>query len=196
MKVGPKFERRCVLEDGTRVVLRCIRPADREALRAAFHVLTPETRYRRFMGHFSDLTPAMLTYLTEVDGHDHFAIVATPARRLRRGPTTILGVARVIRLLRDPTSGEVAVTVTDSLQGRGLGSVLLEVLVEAAKERGIDKLVAHVLDGNVSMRRVLEKSGPLSRTEDGAMSVTLVDPRSPNALARALAWLRWPRRAA
>lgn len=196
MKVGPKLKRTCELDDGRRLLLRCIRPTDREALRTAFHALKPETRYRRFMGHFSDLTPAMLTYLTEVDGRDHVAVVATPAGRKRRGvPVEIVAVARFIRLRNDPTSAEVAVTVTDPLQGLGLGTKLLEVLVEAAKERGIDKLVAHVLDGNAPMKRILEKSGPLTSTKDGAVSVTLVTRKNLSAVERALAWFRWPRRA-
>jgi RimJ/RimL family protein N-acetyltransferase len=199
MKVGPKLKRTVVLDDGKKVVVRCIRPADRDALRAAFHALAPETRYQRFMGHFSDLTPAMLTYLTEVDGHDHVAIIAVPAGRTRGTPLEILAVARFIRLRDDATSAEVAVTVSDALQGLGLGTQLLELLALAAKERGIDKLVAHVLDGNAPMKRILAKSGPVTSTRDGAVAVTLVTPderKTPTALARALAWLRWPRRAA
>lgn len=194
MKVGPKLKRACVLDDGRKVTIRCICPSDREGLRAAFHALKPETRYRRFLGHFSDLTPAMLTYLTEVDGRDHVAVVAVEGGRKRRStPTELLAVARFIRLRDDPTSAEVAVTVSDALQGLGLGTRLLEVLIEAAQERGIDKLVAHVLDGNAPMKRLLEKSGPLSRTGDGAVAVTIVRDKTPTAIDRALAWLRWPR---
>lgn len=194
MKVGPKLKRTCVLDDGSKVTIRCIRPADRDALRATFHALKPETRYRRFMGHFADLTPAMLTYLTEVDGQDHVAIVAIPAGRKRRGaPTEIVAVARVIRLRSDATSAEVAVTVTDALQGLGLGTRLLEILVEAAKERGITKLVAHVLDGNARMKHLLQKNGALTSTQDGGVCVTIVHR---TAFDRALAWFGWPRRAA
>lgn len=200
MKVGPRLKRTCVLDDGTKLTVRCIRPTDRDALRAAFHALAPETRYQRFMGHFSDLTPSMLTYLTEVDGKDHVAIVATRPGRGRRGaPAELLAVARFIRLRGDATSAEVAVTVSDGLQGLGLGTKLLEILVEAAKERGIDKLVAHVLDGNAPMKRVLAKSGPLASTGDGVVAVTIVRRRgfdAVDAIDRALAWLRWPRRAA
>lgn len=194
MKIGPKLARRCVLDDGTRVTVRCIRPTDRAALRATFHALEPETRYRRFMGHFADLTPAMLTYLTEVDGQDHVAIVALPAGRKKHAE--IVAVARVIRLRSDPTSAEVAITVTDRLQGLGLGTKLLAILVEASKERGIDKLVAHVLDGNPPMKRLLEKNGALTSTKDGGVSVTLVRRTARDAALRALAWFRWPRRAA
>jgi len=196
MKVGPRLKRTCYLEDGSKVTIRCIRPADRDALHATFHGLKPETRYRRFMGHFADLTPAMLTYLTEVDGRDHVAIVAMPAdRRSWNARTEIVAVARLIRLREDATSAEVAVTVTDALQRLGLGTKLLEILVEAAAERGIDKLVGHMLDGNTPMRRILEKSGMVTSTRDGAVVVTIVRRRT-TAVRRAIAWLRWPRRAA
>ena len=198
MKHVRKTKRTVALEDGTKVTVRSIRPEDRDALRAAFHTLQPETRYRRFMGHIADLTPAMLTYLTEVDGHDHIALVATlvAPRRARRGaPSELVAVARVIRLRSDPKSAEVAVTVTDALQGRGLGSKLLELLVAAAKERGIERLVAHDLDGNSRMKHLLEKTGPLASTTDG-VTVTLAQSGSPTALSRLLAWLRPSRRAA
>lgn len=194
MRIGPRFKRRVVLDDNRRLTLRLIRPEDRDALSIAFHKLAPETRYRRFMGHVSTLTPPMLTYLTEVDGENHFAIVAVPVKRRRRDPVEIVGVARFIRLRGEPSSAEMAVTVADELQGLGLGTKLMEVLMEAAAERGIDTLVAHMLEANASMQRLLEKSGPLGKSEDGAVVVKLPPPK--RRLARAFAWLRWPRRAA
>jgi hypothetical protein len=51
-----------------------------------------------------------------------------------------------------------------------------------------------MLEANASMQRLLEKSGPLGKSEDGAVVVKL--PRPKRRLARALAWLRWPGRAA
>jgi RimJ/RimL family protein N-acetyltransferase len=194
MKIGPRFERRVELDDNRRVKLRLIRPEDRDALSVAFHKLAPETRYRRFMGHVSTLTPPMLTYLTELDGQNHFAIVAVPVKRRRGEPIQIVGVARFIRLRGHPSSAEMAVTVADEMQNLGLGTKLVEVLVEAAAERGIDTLVAHMLEANASMHRLLEKSGPLGKSEDGAVVVKLSPPK--RRLARAFSWLRWPRTAA
>jgi GNAT superfamily N-acetyltransferase len=180
MKVGPKLPRTVVLDDGRKLSIRAITADDRAALRAAFHRLSPETRYRRFFGHFSDLTPSMLTYLTEVDGHDHFAVVATLKGRRKRGaPVELVGVARMIRLSRDTTAAEVAITVTDALQGLGLGGKLLDTLVEAAGARGIETLVAHVLDGNAPMRHLLAKEGAIETRKDGALYVTLARPEWP-----------------
>jgi acetyltransferase len=197
MKVSSRLKRSVVLDDKSTLVVRCIRPSDRDALRAAFHALSPETRYRRFQAHFADLTPAMLSYLTEVDGQDHVALVATAGGRRRRGERVVLvGVARFIRLRSEPRSAEVAITVADALQGKGLGTRMLELLVEAAKERGIDTLVAHMLDGNVPIKRLLAQRGTLTRAGDGSVSVTIVQPRTATRFMRALAWLGWPGRAA
>jgi GNAT superfamily N-acetyltransferase len=196
MKVGPKLKRSCILEDGRRFTIRGIRPSDRDALREAFLALSPATRYRRFQAHFSDLSPAMLTYLTEVDNLDHVAVVAVAAGPGKDMPVEIAAVARVIRLRDDRRAAEVAITVADALQGQGLGSRLLEVLVEAARERGIERLVAHVLDGNAPMRRLLAKNGTVVPERDGLITLTLI--RRPHfaALGRALSRLRWPLRRA
>src|SRR5918912_199463 len=65
------------LPDGTRVLFRPIRPEDRQRLAAGMTRLSPESRYRRFFRHMDRLTEKQLTYLTEVDGTTHFALIAT-----------------------------------------------------------------------------------------------------------------------
>ena len=223
MNVGPKFKRTITLESGLKLFVRPIRPSDRETLHAFFHSLSPETRYRRFMGHCAELSPAMLTYLTEIDGDSHIALVAFATTTfaglrgglrggLKRRPKPILAVARIVRLPDDPKMAEVAVTIADHLQGQGVGTVLLRILVEAAAERGIDEVGAHVLDDNVRMKRILAKNGALRRRQDGMVAVRVVQPtKQISVLERALGWanagenarkelarrfLRWPRRAA
>ena len=222
MNVGPNFKRTITLESGQKLSVRPIRPSDREALHAFFHALSPETRYRRFMGHCAELSPAMLTYLTEIDGDNHIAVVAfatttfSGVRRslrggLKRRPKPMLAVARVVRLPEDPKMAEVALTIADHLQGQGVGTALLSILVEAAAERGVDEIGAHVLDDNVRMKRILAKNGSLRRRSDGMVAVRVARPKQASALERALAWatrgedarrelarrfLRWPRRAA
>jgi RimJ/RimL family protein N-acetyltransferase len=189
MPLGPKLPRSCVLRDGQKLVLRPITPADRDALRAAFLTLSPAARYSRFLGHVADLSPQMLSYLTEVDGVDHFAVVAVPAGRPKRGaPIEIMAVGRFIRLRDEQSAAEVAVTVRDELQGLGCGSQIFATLVEAACERGVDRLVAHVLDENTPMRKLLAHTGPLTKRSDGAVNVTLARPprapRAPRSLRR------------
>src|SRR6266568_8681079 len=71
-----RYRETALLRDGSRVVLRLVRPDDKALLRRGFERLSPESRYRRFMSAKSQLTDAELAYLTEVDGWSHFALGA------------------------------------------------------------------------------------------------------------------------
>jgi len=80
--VGAPAHRREIvvtLRDGARVTVRPIRPQDAVALRAGFERLSEESRYRRFLSPMQDLSGSMLRYLTEVDHHDHEALIAVGA---------------------------------------------------------------------------------------------------------------------
>ena len=142
------------LEDGTRVVLRVLRPEDRALLLRGFERLSPESRYLRFMGSKAELTESELEALTDLDGVDRFAIGA--ARVHDSGAEAEgLGVARFARLPEDPEVAEAAVTVVDEAQGRGLGSLLLRRLAAAARERGVRRFRGDILAYNEPMRRLL-----------------------------------------
>jgi GNAT superfamily N-acetyltransferase len=131
-----------VLSDGLRLLIRPIRTDDKELLGEAFNRLSPETRYRRFFAPLDHLSDQDLHYLTEVDHHNHEALVA-----IDPADGWIIAVARFIRS-EDPDEAEVAVVVGDPWQGRGLGSALLERLVERARAEGIGHFVAIVLSDN------------------------------------------------
>ena len=138
--------------------MRPIESDDKAALRAAFDHLSEESRYRRFLMPMKRLSPEMLRYFTEVDHHDHEALVAIdpPA-------DAIVGVARYIK-----TGGgraEAAVTVADDWQGRGLGSLLLEELAEHARGEGITHFTALVLANNDAMIALLRALGPVRRID-------------------------------
>lgn len=147
--------RRYPIRDGE-VLVRPIGPTDAPKLLDAFHRLSPASRYRRFMNHMGTLSPPILRYLTEVDQHDHVALAAfDPA--LEGEP--IVGVARCIRLEGEPAVGEVAVTVADTHQGRGLGTLLLGLLSLAARAEGFRTYRAYVLQDNDAMVALLEALG-------------------------------------
>ena len=76
-----------------------------------------------------------------------------------RGAKARAGVARWERRLADPTRAEVACTVADDVQGRGLGSLLLRRLATLARARGLATFDAEVLPSNEKMRRVFDRSG-------------------------------------
>lgn len=143
------------LAGGLVVVLRTVRPEDKQLLQAGFRRLSRESRHARFMAARSDFSEAELRYLTEVDGIDHFAIGAT--HRLPDGTVEGIGVGRFVRSPTDPTVAEPAVTVIDQYQGRGLGSVLLHRLVAAARERGVVRFHCQFLGDNRKVRALLDE---------------------------------------
>jgi hypothetical protein len=104
------------LNDGRQVAIRPIGPDDHGRLRASHARLSPESRYRRFLATKPELTSADARYLVEIDGSDHFALVAT----LPDEPgEPIVAVARYIRLPDDPGAAEYAVVVGDDYQRQG-----------------------------------------------------------------------------
>lgn len=132
------------------VQLRPIRPSDTGLLQEAFDRLSPESRQLRFLFPKLRLSASELRYFTEVDHHDHEAIVAQ--HRLHgRG----LGVARYIRHRHDPQSADVAVTVIDEWQGRGLGTRLVTRLMERARCEGVIRFTANIASDNSRARRLL-----------------------------------------
>jgi GNAT superfamily N-acetyltransferase len=117
------------LRDGARVLVRPIAPDDRAALAAGFARLSPESRFRRFLSPKKQLTEDDLDVLTRVDHHDHEALVA-----LEADTGEGIGVARFVRT--GPDRAEPAVVVADDWQGRGVGTLLLDLLAERAWEEG------------------------------------------------------------
>jgi acetyltransferase len=138
------------LSDGTLVTLRPIRPTDRDALASALDHLSPASVRARFLAPKDHFTQRELDYLTQVDGHDHVALVAEPAD----DPGRFVGVGRWVRLTDDPQTAEVAITVGDAWQGRGLGRLLGTRLAQVAGEHGIRQLQATMLADNVASHRL------------------------------------------
>lgn len=147
------------LKNGTRVRLRLIGPADRANLLAGFQRLSPQSRYWRFFSPMPKLPEKTLQLLLQTDGWDHLAVGAEKDGRAGRADRAIVGVARYFRVNDQPDTAEVAVAVVDELQGLGLGRVLLLALVDAARERKIEKFRAQVLPGNERMRSLLREAG-------------------------------------
>ena len=110
-------------------------------------------------------------YLTEVDGVDHFAIIAlsAPDAAHRRGRS--LGFARFIRSTEDPRHAEVAITVVDEAQGRGRGLRLLQTLAVLARERGVETFLMNILWGNARAQWVLRRMGAQRARVDGEVIV-------------------------
>jgi len=139
------------LPNGTQILIRPIEAADKARLAVAHGRLSEETIRRRYLAAKPRVSSSDLRYLTEVDGHNHLALVAL----LPGDPETIVGVARCIRLVDTPETAEFAVVVSDAFQGRGLGTLLARELATAARAAGIRRFAATMLSDNVAVRRVM-----------------------------------------
>jgi GNAT superfamily N-acetyltransferase len=169
MLTGPGFREDHVLDDGTPVHLRHVRPEDAAELQRGFDKLSPSSRYRRFLGSVGALSKETLRYLTCVDGHDHVAIVAV-TREPGTSTETGVGIARFVRTADDPTVAEAALTVIDGMQGKGLGRLLGVALARAAHERGVQRFRGEVLTDNVPVRQLLEEVGAVvCPLDDGSL---------------------------
>lgn len=138
------------LADGARILVRPIEPEDQHELELGFRHLGALSRYERFRGPTERLTPSQLAYFTQVDHDAHEAIVAMDADTGEG-----IGVARYIRDRDDPRQAELAYTVTDLWQRRGVGSVLVERLAARARAAGIERFRARLLVSNKRARRLL-----------------------------------------
>jgi GNAT superfamily N-acetyltransferase len=166
MTALPACNVRILLRDGAPVLLRQIATDDKARLRAAMALLSPHTRYLRFHAPVVELSPARLQFLTEVDQVDHVAWVALdeadPAQ-------PIVGVGRWVRFADQPAIAESALTVLDAWQGRGIGTLLLALLNEAAWRGGVATLRSLVLGENDRFIATLVGYGATARHDSGGM---------------------------
>ncbi|WP_024288074.1 GNAT family N-acetyltransferase [Cellulomonas sp. KRMCY2] len=168
------WEADVVLRDGGTAHVRPIRADDADALQA-FHVGQSErSTYFRFFAPLSRLPERDLARFTHVDHHDRVALVAVVSSDEGE---RIIAVARYDRI--DGASAEVAFNVADDHHGRGLGSVLLEHIAAAARERGLSRFTAEVLPNNSQMIAVFREAGYVvsQHLDDGILTVSFdIDP--------------------
>jgi RimJ/RimL family protein N-acetyltransferase len=143
------------LRDGTVLEIRPIRSDDKELLVAGFRLLSDETRQMRFLTAKPRLTKGDLRYLTEVDGHDHVALVAVE----REYPSHIAAVGRFVRDREHPDMAEFAIVVGDPYQRQGLGHALGQALAGEAQARGIHRFTATVLSENAAVQKLIASIG-------------------------------------
>jgi RimJ/RimL family protein N-acetyltransferase len=141
------------LRDGSTVLIRPVRSTDAPLVADGFARLSPRSRQMRFLTRKKQLSTAELRYLTEVDHHDHEALVA-----LDPGDGRGVGIARYIRHAGDPHAAEIAVTVVDDWQGRGLGTELVARLSGRASHEGIHRFTALVAEDNMAVARMLRNT--------------------------------------
>jgi acetate---CoA ligase (ADP-forming) len=167
-----------VLRDGSTVRVRAVLPDDREALELFLRELSDESRLFRFFTAIKDMSWAAQRFV-DVDYHDRHSLVA-----LRGDAGKIVGHGYYA--LEKPAQAEVALAVADSVQGMGLGTILLGHLAAAASAAGITTFTAEVMPENHRMLTVFRESGfPVSvRSSAGVLDVTFPTQLSEEARER------------
>jgi RimJ/RimL family protein N-acetyltransferase len=151
---GPALGRTLMLRDGSAVLIRQVQAADAPLLADGFARLSDRSRRMRFLGRKDQLSTAEVRYFTDVDHHDHEALGAV-SRADGRG----VGVARYVRDADDPQAAELAITVVDDWQGRGLGTELLGQLSGRARQAGIRRFTALTAADNAAVAGLLRSAG-------------------------------------
>jgi acetyltransferase len=142
------------LRNGTQVLLHPVKPEDENRFNEFLKALSVETMRFRFFEIIKEMSHEMLTRYCNLDYDREIAVVA----ELKDGNKPIIGA---VRLILDPgsKSGEFAVLVGDEMQGLGLGSKLMDLLVEIGKDMRVDKIYGYVSVNNYKMLQLCKKKG-------------------------------------
>jgi acetyltransferase len=142
------------LKNDTEVIFRPIKPEDEERFNELFKTLSEETKRFRFFEIIKELSHYTLTRYCNIDYDREIAIVA----ELQGADRKIIGAVRLI-LDPDGNSGEFAVLVSDQWQRFGLGSKLMDFLVDVAKGMRVKKIYGYVIAYNYKMLQLCKKKG-------------------------------------
>jgi len=122
--------------------------------------LSPESRYFRFVSSFNELPATMLSRFTLIDYDREMALVAVVRERTASADGSFTEIDRIVGVSRyvitpDQQSCEFSLVVAEDMKGKGLGSRLMESIMEAARERGLSEIVGLVLRSNPAMLKLM-----------------------------------------
>jgi acetyltransferase len=140
---------------GERLLIRPVHPQDAPLATAFVAGLSPASRYNRFHGAVSALTPERARWATDVDYERHMALIV---EAFEGGREIEIGAARYV-LRADGETADLAIAIADAWQGQGIGARLLERLMAVAAARGVRVLEGDVLASNGSMLALARKLG-------------------------------------
>lgn len=143
------------LADGTPVTLRPIRATDALIEQQFVRGLSAEARYFRFMDMLRELSPQMLKHLTEIDYHNHMALIAVAQVG---GREVEIAVGRYV-VHPDKNECEFAIVVGDGWRQQGIATELMKLLITLARERGLKKMTGEVLASNHNMLAFVRELG-------------------------------------
>jgi RimJ/RimL family protein N-acetyltransferase len=154
--------------DGRKFHFRSIDPTDKELLQRGFSQLSERSKYFRFFAVHSKLTDYELKFFTEVDGFNHIAWGILDESTNDLIP---VGIGRFVRIKDDPEIAEVAYTVIDSYQGKGLGHYLFAILNILAAQVGVKRFRYYVLSENNKALNILKHLGTFNIGNEGPIKI-------------------------
>lgn len=167
-----ELKRRIVLKDGTPVLLRPIRPSDATLKQHLFYALSKESVTTRFLGSLKAMPMKRVWPYVTVDYENEMAIVATIEEG---GVETMIGIGSYVKIPRTETA-EVSFLVRDDWQNKGLGTHLLNYMIEIASSKGIKSLIAWVSVNNPRMMHLFRKCGrPMRYKVEGDLYHVVID---------------------
>jgi acetyltransferase len=157
-----------VLPDGTRVLMRPLRPEDAALYPDFVAHVTPEDSRLRFFTPIRELSDERIAELTQLDSSRAMALIA-----IDEDSGAMLGVVR-LHLDADAKDGEYAVIVRSALKGHGLGWLLMQRIIEYARAIGLERIHGQVLAENTTMLRMCAELGFQIGDDPGAKGIKVV----------------------
>ena len=152
------------LRGGGQYIVRAIHPNDAQMLQGLVKHLSPESRYSRFVSSMPELPPSMLARFTLIDYDREMALVAVTKERIAAADGEIVETERIVGVSQyvtnlDQSSCEFSLVVADDFSGKGLGSRLMESIMDVAREKGLATIEGLVLAKNPDMLKLMKNLG-------------------------------------
>ena len=163
-----EWEGRRQLGDGTWIVVRPVRPEDEPLYVPFLRALSPEDLRLRFFAPLKDFSHAFIARFTQIDYARAMALIA-----LDPDSGAMLGVAR-LHVSGEGIAGEYAVLVRSDFKGRGLGWLLMQMIISYARTEGLTRIEGQVLRDNTTMLRMCHELGFSIRPDLSDPAVVLV----------------------
>ena len=163
-----RYEQVWPLRGGDSYAVRPIHPDDAQMLQQLVRQLSPESRFFRFASAFNELPPSMLARFTLIDYDREMALVAVVKDRSAMASGEAVETERIVGVSRyitnpDQTSCEFALLVADEFKGKGLGSRLMESIMDVARDKGLAEIEGLVLAKNSDMLDLMKNLGFTSK---------------------------------
>ncbi|WP_326534596.1 bifunctional acetate--CoA ligase family protein/GNAT family N-acetyltransferase [Pseudorhodoferax sp.] len=159
-----RYEQVLPLRGGGEYTIRPIHPGDAQMLQAFVQSLSPESRYFRYVSSMTQLPPGMLARFTLIDYDREMALVAVQKQRSAATDGSIVETERVIGVSRyvtnpDQSSCEFSLVVADGMSGKGIGSRLMDAIMQVARDKGLSEIQGLVLSVNPNMLKLMRSLG-------------------------------------